>query len=256
MLNLDDYIKSGILEEYAMGLLPEDQAEEVFRMAQIHPRVKREIQRIEQTLKHLSFSYGVKPPVGLGPLIQAKVISGGARLSKKPSIPRPQLLAYASAAMMFLFLALVLSLYLNTRSDLNEIARGTNFELTQLRSQNEELARQLKQANNLAIQRTRLVTANDEQQYAWVYTGQNELLVCTSYLPSPPENQQYQLWSIVQGQTMNSGVIPLQSTGAMSSLTRYTGTGQYAITIEPIGGSRKPTLDKIIVSGGVIETKF
>lgn len=256
MLNLDDYIKSGILEEYAMGLLPEAQAEEVFRMAQIHPRVKREIQRIEQTLQHLSFSYGVKPPAGLGPLIQAKVISGGARISNQRPIPRPQLLAYASAAVMLLFLALVLSFYLNTRSNLNDLVQGTNFELNQLRTQNEELARQLKQANNFAIQRTRLVPTNDEQQYAWVYTGQSELLVCTSYLPSPPENKQYQLWSIVKGQTMNSGVIPLQSTGAMSSLTRYAGTGQYAITIEPIGGSKQPTLDKIIVSGGVIDTKF
>lgn len=256
MLNLNDYIKSGILEEYAMGLLPADQAEEVFRMAQIHPRVKREIQRIEKTLYKLSSSYGVKPPTGLGPLIQAKVISWGVPNSNHTSAPRFQMLGYASAAVLFLFLALVLSLYLNTRSDLKEMMRSTNYELNQLQNQNEVLAWQLKQANNYGIQRTRLMPSSSDKQYAWVYTGQNELLVCTSYLPSPPKGQQYQLWSIVQGQTHNSGIIPLQSTGAMTSLTRYPKTGQYAITVEPIGGSKEPTLDKVFVSGRVVETNF
>ncbi len=255
MLNLDEYIKSGILEEYAMGLLPEDQAEEVFCLAQIHPRVKLEIQRIEKTLYNLSSSYGVKPPTGLGPLIQAKVISWGVPKPNHTSAPRFQTLGYVSAAVMFLFLALVLSLYYNARSEITELVQGTNYELKQLKTQNEELTRQLKQANNYGISRTRLIT-NVNEQYAWVYTGQNELLVCSSYLPNPPDGQQYQLWSIVQGQTLDSGLIPLQRTGAMSSLTRYPKTGQYAITVEPIGGSVEPTLDKVVVSGRVIETNF
>lgn len=256
MLNLDDYIKSGILEEYAMGLLTEDQAEEVFRMAQIHPRVKREIRRIEKTLYHLSSSYGVKPPNGLGPLIQAKVISWGAPRSNQVSIPRIQLLGYASAAVMFLFLGLVISLYLNARTEVKEVIRSTDFELSYLKEQNEELSRQLKQANNYSIQRTRLTPGTNDNQYAWVYSGQNELLVCTTYLPNPPQGQQYQLWSIVNGQTLSSGLIPLQKTGGMSSMARYPETGRYAITVEPIGGSKQPTLDKIIVSGGVADTNF
>lgn len=256
MLNIDEYIKSGILEEYAMGLLSEDQAREVFRMAQIHPLVKHEIDRIEATLFKLSSSYGIPPSPGLGSLIQAKVISQGVQTSDPVFITKHKAFVYAPTAIMILVVSLILSLYVKVRRDLTENMKSTAYVIEQLQIQNAELIRQLKHTNNFSVTRTRLVSTGADNQYAWVYADQKELLVCTSYLPDPPEDQQYQVWSIVGEDLYDSGLIPIGSTGTMSYLVRYPGTDSYAITSEPKGGSKRPTLDNMVVSGAVVNTKF
>lgn len=64
-MNIEDYIASGILEEFVLGQLDKEACETVLAMAEQHPEVKREIDAIENTLEFFARAHAVAPPQDL-----------------------------------------------------------------------------------------------------------------------------------------------------------------------------------------------
>ena len=60
-MNIEEYISSGILESYVLGELPENEAQEVLRIAQQYPEVREELENIERSLEALAQKVAVKP---------------------------------------------------------------------------------------------------------------------------------------------------------------------------------------------------
>ncbi len=49
-MNVPAYIESGIIEEFCLGLLPDNLAKEVVKFAGLYPEIQREIESVEATL--------------------------------------------------------------------------------------------------------------------------------------------------------------------------------------------------------------
>jgi anti-sigma-K factor RskA len=64
-VNVQDYIESGILEEYALGVLSEAERTEVERVAREHPEVGRELQQVINGLEAYAQAHAVTPPEGM-----------------------------------------------------------------------------------------------------------------------------------------------------------------------------------------------
>ena len=64
MNTLEEYISSGILEQFVLGELSEAEAQEVADMAARYPNVRHEISLIEDTLQGLAESLAIEPPPG------------------------------------------------------------------------------------------------------------------------------------------------------------------------------------------------
>jgi mannose-6-phosphate isomerase-like protein (cupin superfamily) len=60
-MDIKAYIESGILEQYLLGLLAADEANEVARLSTIYPEVKRELGAIEETMERMAAQNAVKP---------------------------------------------------------------------------------------------------------------------------------------------------------------------------------------------------
>jgi mannose-6-phosphate isomerase-like protein (cupin superfamily) len=56
MNSLEEYINSGVLELYAMGVLPEEEKIEVERMMSEHPQISEELKKIDDTLAHYALA--------------------------------------------------------------------------------------------------------------------------------------------------------------------------------------------------------
>ncbi len=257
MFNVDEFIESGILEEYAMGLLPEEEAQKVLKMAFLHPKVRQELNAIEETLQRLAMRSRLEPSPGLRSVIQARAISKSPTVipRKDFGIPRNQL--YGSiAAMLLVAFGAVLAAFFNSKDQMKTLQALYESRIAAMEKHNTELREQLMVANNLRFERTRLSSSSTQNQYALVYANQEALFLCTSYLPEPPAEYQYQLWSIVDDQPRSSGVIPLARKGTMDTMKRFQRTKAYAISVEPVGGSTIPTIDKIVVSGNIAQGNF
>lgn len=64
-MEVQDYIKSGILEEYCLGLLNDSEREAVLVMSAIYPEVKKDLVEIELAMERLALTGAVAPKTAL-----------------------------------------------------------------------------------------------------------------------------------------------------------------------------------------------
>jgi mannose-6-phosphate isomerase-like protein (cupin superfamily) len=64
-MDIQEYIKSGILEQYCLGLLDAAQAGDVIRLSLLYPEIKQELTAVENAIEKLSASNAVTPNSGL-----------------------------------------------------------------------------------------------------------------------------------------------------------------------------------------------
>lgn len=86
IVNLEDYIKSGVLELYVLNLLEISEREEIARMVVLHPRIRQEIYDIERTLEQHALSAGLVPAPGLKTEILQAVAESAAAQKKLPQL--------------------------------------------------------------------------------------------------------------------------------------------------------------------------
>ena len=75
-----------------------------------------------------------------------------------------------------------------------------------------------------------------------------EIMLNGMAMPKLSDDEQYQLWALVDGQPLDLGVISKDWDGGTNRLAHLKGLKElsaYAITIEPLGGKPTPTLEKL-----------
>src|SRR5438128_1460378 len=70
-MDIRAYIKSGILQDYSMGILSDDEKTEVERLCAQYPQLKRELDRVTGTLEHYVKENALTPPPALKDAIWA-----------------------------------------------------------------------------------------------------------------------------------------------------------------------------------------
>ena len=71
-MDTQQYIESGILEEYALGILSEAERAEVERLATIHPEIRHELDAIVMGLDAYAEAHAITPP----PAMRERVLAG------------------------------------------------------------------------------------------------------------------------------------------------------------------------------------
>ena len=70
-MNIENYIASGILEEFVLGRLDEDECTTILALAEQHPAIKDELVAIEQSMEVFARAYSVTPP----PLLEQEIFA-------------------------------------------------------------------------------------------------------------------------------------------------------------------------------------
>ena len=73
MNQLSQFLESGILELYVMGIASPEEMKEVEQMTQLYPEIRQEIELIERGLEEYAFTQAVQPKTTLKPLIMASI---------------------------------------------------------------------------------------------------------------------------------------------------------------------------------------
>lgn len=61
MENVHDYIESGLLELYVLGVTSEKENEAILKMSQEYPAIKNEIEHISHVLRQYALQEDIKP---------------------------------------------------------------------------------------------------------------------------------------------------------------------------------------------------
>jgi anti-sigma-K factor RskA len=272
-LNIKEYISSGILESYALGELNNTERLEVEKNLAGYPELQQELALIEETMEAFLMKAGREPRASVkAKIMQATSAPSQPTKSARVVIMKPEppnvipIWRYATAASLLIAVAssvLAYSFYDNWKK--------TEVSLSELQALNQQVAQDYNQVNqrldaiesemqivsNPAFQRIVMKgTPNAPEALASVYWNQNsqEVYLSIQNLKALAQEQQYQLWAIIDGKPVDMGVFdaPTNGTSIAGLLKMKTPTGKvatFAVTIEPKGGKPSPTLETMQVAG-------
>lgn len=85
----------------------------------------------------------------------------------------------------------------------------------------------------------------------WNKTNKNILINYAAMdLPKTDQSHEYQLWALVDGKPVSLGVFGENAKEAVKQMETIEKAQAFAVTIEPMGGSQNPTMEKMVVMGG------
>jgi anti-sigma-K factor RskA len=270
-VNVQEYILSGIVESYVLGLASPEESLEFERMCDAHSEVRAarnafEIQ-LEQSLihQHLDAPRELKSRIFSKIGMEKDEKFTGSSLSKPTLILRKGFAKYIAAASIILLAgSVLLNLYL-----LNEykksIAQYKELVATQtlITSTNQALQTRLENYENALslirnpsmaiVKMSSVATSPAPSSQATVYwnSASKEVYLLVNQLPVPVSDKQYQLWAIVDGHPVDAGVIDMNSGLSFMKLKTIPRAEAFAITLEKKGGSTTPTLEAMYVMGKV-----
>ena len=140
-------------------------------------------------------------------------------------------------------------------------------QLLVLETQNREMADNIRQVNtrmegmrqDLSVlinpAYTRVVMNSTQpglvhQAVIYFNPSEQKVFLNSSTLPPLSENQQYQLWALIDGQPVDAGTFDVVQ-DEFQQMRSFERADAFAVTVEPKGGSTSPTLEKMQVYGEV-----
>lgn len=266
-MDIDKYISSGILEEYALDALSAAERKEVEEMLAQYPELKTELEAIEISLENVAMKTAVAPPIDLRssilsaveettpaqePAQEIKVVQMPASNTWKFLVAASVALALVSGYMAFDYRAK----WKSTNEAYAELVGSNTLMADQYNKVNQRLEgieNDLEIMSNTEFLRVPLAgTENALEASASVFWNKRteEIYFNIQNLKALSQDQQYQLWAIVGGNPVDLGVFDLGKEGLLK-MKNISGAVAFAVTIEPRGGSESPHLETMQVIGNV-----
>ncbi len=270
-MNPQDYILSGIIESYVLGIASPEDSAEFERICDAYSEVRSARNAFELQLEQSLLHQKQEPPRGLKSRIFSEI---GMEKDEQPQrifpgkptlIPRKGFARYVAAASLVLLLgSVLLNLYL-----LNEYKKSIaqykelvatqtqtagTIQILQTKLEAYENALSLMKSPLMAIVKMPGIPAGpSSSSMATVYWNieSKEVYLLVNQLPTPDPGKQYQLWAIVDGHPVDAGVFDISKGLPLVKLKTIPKAEAFAITLEKKGGSTSPDMDSMYVMGKV-----
>jgi anti-sigma-K factor RskA len=270
-VNVQEYILSGIVESYVLGLVSPEESAEFERMCAAHSEVRAARNAFELQLEATLQQQKLEPPRELKSMVFSKIgmekdtQTNSTPMRKPALVPRVGFAKYVAAASLLLLAGSVaLNFYLLAEYK-KSIVRNNELiaAQTQVASANQVLSTKLQTYENAMslmknplmaiIKMPALPTSPSPSSLATVYwnTESKDVYLLINKLPVPVSDKQYQLWAIVDGKPVDAGIFDLQEGLSFLKLKTIPKAEAFAITLEKKGGSSTPDMNAMYVMGRV-----
>lgn len=266
-MNVEEYISSGILESYVLGELSEKERLDVEQNLKRYPELRKELALIEETQEKLLMKAAIAPRPSVKESLFAKIDSGRttSKVVQMQRDPAANFWKFAAAASIAIALMASYLAY-----DYRDKWKKTESNLAELTAQNQQIANDyntvnqrldaiendLRVTNNPDFNRILMRgTANAPGALASVFWNEKtkEVYLSIQDLKQLSQENQYQLWAIIDGKPVDAGVFDSNFTGLLKMKEIGSGAATFAVTIEPRGGKATPTLETMQVAGNVVK---
>jgi anti-sigma-K factor RskA len=247
-VNLKEYIASGIIESYVMGLASEPERVEFEQMCTQYPELVAERRRFEESLETYASEQAVRPPKE----VKAKILKAIITMENSAKPRSIGLLRFVAAAAVILLAGMVVLYY--QVSQQNKDLTSSNKALTDRVGQDEVVLDKIKGetkdvGNAIVVNMVGTKRApNSSANVYWDSTNSSVYLVVKN-MPQLPSNQQYQLWALIDNKKKSLGVFDATDKNIILKMDSTKKAQAFAITIEKKGGNPTPTLDSLTSMG-------
>ncbi len=260
-MNIQEYILSGVLEAYLLGGLTEFERAGVEKNLLQYPELREELALVEGISERLFVELAIEPPA----VVKEKLMKSIQPYSKVVEMRSRQLVTWRYVAAASIAVALVASFL---AQDYRSKWRDSEFALHDLTTQNKQIVEDYNRVNlrldkvendlhvvdNPAFTKVLMKgTPNAPNALASVYWNEQtkEVFLSLQNLRALSQNNQYQLWAIIDGKPVDAGVFDGDHAGLIKMKAIAKGAVTFAVTIEPRGGKSMPSLETMQVAGKV-----
>lgn len=257
LTNIQEYIATGILEQYALGLTSIDQNKEIIYYLSQHSELREELTKIESSLETYASTYAQVIPSDLKSRILDKISTeankndnSGNKNSLKNSI-----LFYVAIAALTACLIYFWNINNKSKEQIQEKTNELNAIQQKIIQDSLSLldcSNQLEFLRNKNFNRIILKgTPKSPQSFAMIYYDKSsrKTMLDPVDLPAAPVDKQYQLWGIVDGKPVDLGVFDMDTTSRLKEIKFIDNVQAFAVTLEPKGGLPSPTMSNMYVIG-------
>lgn len=271
-MNIEEYISSGILESYILGLASPEEAGILECVMKNSAEVRSAFEEAQKTLEDLATAQAVTPPENLETKIWAKIQEEQTTANIKPLISeKPEMESgeitqktypnkainwqkYAIAASV-LFLASIIGNFFwindisNNKKEIAQLQTEKKSQDQALKNSQEKLA-VLSNPNILTVPLKGVEKYPDSKAIVYWDKDSKNVYLNAENLPKAPEGMQYQLWALVDGKPVSAGMYSAEK-NTKEILANIPKAQAFAITLEKQGGSDAPTMENMFVIGHI-----
>ncbi len=275
-MDIENYIASGILESYALGLCSKEETAEVEKLCAQNPSVKKELEGIQDALNAYALLHASAPKEETRTAIFNTIDQLNDRPEQNIKIHHQEKQApvialqkpgglkfYLAAAVALFVMSLVINIVLflkwqNTESALTALNAEQTLLTENLKSNQVKLDRMSGEMALMGSPATQKVMLKAVEKHpgmlATVYWNKEskEVYLEVKVLPMPDAGKQYQLWAIVDGKPVDAGMINMEpGDSSLHKMKDFESAQAFAITLEKAGGSPAPDLEQLFVIGNI-----
>lgn len=262
-MNVKEYISSGIIESYVLGIATEAERQEFELLCNSYPEIIEARKAFELSLEEELLKDTKQPPQHLKQLIEEKLVSAtnGTNVEEyEEERPVRRMDAWkwlAAASFILLAGAIYWAITANNKYQQqlaenkrlqNELQEST-VQLNQMQQDVDIIKHPMKTAS---LRGTKIAPEAMVTVY-WDTAATKDVYLMINNLPQPPTDKQYQLWALLNGQPIDLGVfdMDIRQKRLWVKMQNVQNAQAFAITLEPKGGNRQPTMDSMYVIGSL-----
>lgn len=270
-MNIQEYILSGAVENYVLGLATEEEKTTFESLYATHPELKAARLAFELALEKQSFDEAIQPPAELKSRIFSEIDvesdrnqSGKAKIKPLKPVRNIWPRYVAAASLILLVASTALNFYFFSRyKDYISRYDALLANQTQIASGNQQLQVKLKDYDSVfhlikdpsmaVVKMTGIPTSPAPASATTIYwdTHTKDVYLMVNSLPAASSGKQYQLWAIVDGKPVDAGVFDMKPGISLVKMKNIPQAQAFAITLENTGGSQTPTMEAMYVMGKV-----
>ncbi|HXB07313.1 MAG TPA: anti-sigma factor [Puia sp.] len=257
-MNIKEYIESGIIESYVMGLASESERAEFEQYCAQYPELVAARRNFEDKLEAYASENAVPPP----PEVKVKVLKAIKMDNSKSPVRIPGMLKFATAASIVLLIAMAYLYYQSQQEnkDLSKTNDRLRDQMTTVQNTLDRIVQEQKvvsDPNTLVVNMVGTTVAPKSSANVYWDSASTNVYLVVKNMPRLPSDQQYQLWALIDSkhQPMDLGVFDATDQKVILKMKNTQKAQAFAITIEKKGGSPSPTLQKMQSLGKTLQTQ-
>lgn len=250
-MNIQQYISSGIIEAYVLGMLSDEDRNDFESICKQYPEIAASKNDFELLLEKQLMDQSVQPPPELMENIlntisqqKMKSIPRKFQVAELAPVRRMNVWKWIAAASILL---LAFSLYW---------ANNTNNKYLNLRKENLALKESNRDPlNEVAYQGFKPVVERPSIKWSALVEPRNtahcmahiywdsiskDTYLLLGHIPEPATDKQYQLWALINNDQVDLGVLDIKKEGMLIQMKNVYKAEAFAITIEKKGAHQNP----------------
>jgi len=247
MPNIQEYISSGIIESYVLGLASPEERTEFEKMCALYPELVQARTSFELSIEKQAFQNSMPPPAETKEKIWSAIQQTTSKntskiISMEPGKSRSSGLRWFAAASVILFLltAYLAYTFYNKNRELQAKVNSNDSLITAMKGADKIMH----DPNVMVVNMVGLKGSSSSASVYWDSTRTDVYMVVKN-MPKLPSDKQYQLWAIIGSKQVDLGLFDLPESNVILKMKNTQKADAFAITIENRGNTGGPDLGKL-----------